>query len=188
MRVIFWQGPVLTEVINPTQALPSAFHRFLMNPSWVGGEHWVSDSGPSKHNPSHLKAPKEPSPLAPHPELVPNNKSSFPSFQPAPSPLTVKLSVGIQDDIVSRTIFVLSKSMSQPPSHPQLCSFTPQYGTLPVSTRYLFFFLRCFQWEDKKGGRGGKLFDNSCDFIVSNASINEFKPEPVYALPQLAQP
>lgn len=37
MRVIFWQGPVLTEVINPTQALPSAFHQFLMNPSWVGG-------------------------------------------------------------------------------------------------------------------------------------------------------
>lgn len=37
MRVIFWQGPVLTEVINPTQALSSAFHRFLMNPSWVVG-------------------------------------------------------------------------------------------------------------------------------------------------------
>jgi len=40
----------------------------------------------------------------------------------------------------------------------------------------------------QEGGREGKLFDNSCGFIVSNASINEFKPEPVYALIRLTQP
>lgn len=42
--------------------------------------------------------------------------------------------------------------------------------------------------EQEKGGRGGKLFDNSCGFIVSNTSINESQPKPVYALTQLAQP
>lgn len=50
-----------------------------------------------------------------------------------------------------------------------------------------FFFLKLFPMgEQEKGGWG--LFYNSCGFIVSNASINEFKPKPVYAQTRLAQP
>lgn len=118
---------------------------------------------PANNNPLPGLPNKELSPPAPYPKLVPNTKSSFPSAT-STQPPHCEAECWIQADILSRPIFMLSKLTLQPPSHPQRCSFTPQYGTLSVSTciiNFFFFFIfsffRYFQGRTRGGGEGNFL-------------------------------
>lgn len=106
------------------------------------------------------------------------NSAFSPDQQPKPpSPGTRVL------DPLSRPTFLLPRLLPPPASHPSTATHHPTIWDFASIRLLSFFFKKAISnggYKKKRGG--GKLFDNSCGFIVSNTLINEFKLKPVYAL------